>query len=302
MKPKSLLGVTFVVIGLIGLYYVFANEGKLPLAGLHSVIGSEIQEQKKVELDGIRHIEFESNSIDANFVRGASEQAVFMLEGRATKSVMDNLTFDFTQDGDTLEVTLKRNNPFGFNWSSLKLTVALPEQQWGDLSIRLRSGDLQLEDQLFDNVNIASHSGDFEAERLTVAGELSIDINSGDIFVKDFTAELVTFDVSSGDVHLKDGTAAYKGSTSSGDITIEVEELLYDSELEASSGDITVKLDRDPESLAVQFRAGSGDGVISKKGFTYDRGAQGERHIEGAFGNGDVLLQAETGSGDFVLR
>lgn len=323
MKPRSTLGVILVVIGLIGLYYVFTNDGKSPLEGIKNFFTSEVNEQETVDVGGIRNIELESNSLDVHFVRGTSSDAVLTLQGRASKSVIDNLRFDYSQNDDSLHITLEEKTGFqiGFNWSSVNLTVALPEQAWQDLNIKLNSGDVQLDDQQFANVDIEVNSGDIKAERLSATDNLMIDIgsgdaeleevsgssidlqaNSGDITVKDFTADRIAFEVGNGDIFFGDGTASFMGSTRSGDMTIEVDELLHDSELETGSGDITVELDETPESLAVEFEAGSGDGVIRKSGFTYDEGSRGDDHIKGIFGSGEIKLQVKTRSGDFVLK
>ncbi|MCR2807338.1 DUF4097 family beta strand repeat-containing protein [Paenibacillus soyae] len=323
MNPRSTFGTILVVIGLIGLYYVFTNDGKPPLEAMKNYFTSEINREKSVDIAGIRNIEVESNNLDVHVVRGNGQQAVLTLQGRASKPIINDLSFDYEKEDDTLHIALKGKTgfQFGFSWSSVKLTVALPEHAWQDLDIVVDSGDIQLDNQQFANVNIQTDSGDIEAKRLAVTDKLELSIDSGDaeleevsaqtidleadsgdITVKDYTAQRIDFSVGSGDVFIGQGTAALHGSTSSGDITVEAEELLYDSELEASSGDVTVELDEDPRSLFVEFEAGSGDGVIRKDGFTYEEGSRGADLIRGSFGDGDIRLQVTTGSGDFVLK
>lgn len=323
MRPRSMFGAILVVIGLIGLYYVFTNDGKSPLEAMKNFFAQEVNEQKKIDLNGISNIKVESDDLDVSFVRGTGSEAVLTLQGHASKSYMKHLNMNADQDGDTLHVTLESKSGFfiGFGWNTVKLTVELPEHAWNELSVLVDSGDIEINDQQFTIAELQTDSGDIEIENISAADNLTVQVDSGDIelkdvsstiveleadsgdvSVKDYTAERISFHIGSGDASFENGAAQLTGETSSGDISLQADDLLYDTELSASSGDITITLNHDPSSLAVQFHTGSGDSVIRKKGFDYEEVSNRDDDLKGSFGSGDIMLNVETGSGNIVLQ
>lgn len=321
MRPKSMFGAILVVIGLIGLYYVFTNDGKSPLEAMKNFFAQEVYEQEKIDLNGIANINVESDSLDVSIVRGSGSEAVLKLQGHASKSYIKHLDMHAEQDGDTLQVTLESKSGIGFGWNSVKLTVELPEHAWNEVSVLVDSGDIQINEQQFTKAELHADSGDIEIENISVADNLIVQVDSGDIeikditstiveleadsgdiSVKDYTAERISFHNDSGDVSFESGAAQLTGEASSGDISLHADDLLYDTELSASSGDVTITLEHDPSSLAVQFHTGSGDSVIRKNGFDYEEGSNRDDDLKGSFGTGDIKLNVETGSGDIVLK
>lgn len=323
MRPKSAFGVFLVIIGLIGLYYVFTNEGKSPLEAVKNYFTDEVYEQQTVDLNDISNLDVESGSLDVNVVPGRGSEAVLTLQGRASKNVIKNIDFTTEKNNDTLYVTLIGDQSFKlrFNWSNIKLTIELPEQAWNELNVQVGSGDIRIDKQQFASAEIQADSGDIEVNRITVDDRLALKVGSGDIELKDvtshsleletdsgdieaerYTSEQISFSVGSGDVSFEDGTGAITGEASSGDISLHADELLYDTDLTTGSGNVTVSLKNDPDSLGVTFSAGSGDGRIRLNGFSFERGSNGDDEIAGAFGAGEIKLNVQTGSGDFVLK
>lgn len=321
MNPRSAFGAILVVIGLIGLYYVFSNEGKLSLAAIKNYFSEKVFEQQAVDLSGVSNLKVESDSLDVIVVRGTGSKALLTIKGHATKSAAKKIELNTEKSGDALHVELNGSpGGFSFGMSSVKLTIELPEHAWDELDIDTNSGDIRIDQQRFMNANIHSNSGDIESRSLTVLGNLDIESNSGDaefndvkgtsmalktssgdISIEGYAAEHIQFEASSGDVDLEDGSAQIVGNTNSGDITLRTDDLLHNTELTSGSGDVAINLDNEPKSLEIQFSTGSGDGVIRKNGFIYDE-ISSEDHMRGMFGNGDIKLSVATSSGDFILK
>lgn len=53
-----------------------------------------------------------------------------------------------------------------------------------------------------------------------------------------------------------------QGKTGSGNIVVKADNFQYSADLETGSGDVIVNVAKKPNSLAVDFQAGSGEGKI----------------------------------------
>ncbi|WP_214627420.1 DUF4097 family beta strand repeat-containing protein [Paenibacillus agaridevorans] len=322
MKPNKALGTLLVLLGAIALVYLFFNQGNTSFGSLFSGFTKPVHDERTFSSNELSNIAIDSGSLDVNIVRGHSDEVIVTLEGRATKRVANDLLLKADQDGDTLNLSLQsdRGFRFGFHWSNVKLTVELPEKSWGTLTAKLNSGDIELGSSDFETVELRTNSGDIEVQSISASAELELKAISGDIKLKDITAqsikldtasgdveleryeaETLKFNVGSGDVSLEDGSGALQGLTGSGDITLDASTINHDVDLKAGSGDILISLDHEPESLAVQFRTSSGDAIVRMNGFN-EQGKNGEREVNGAFGSGEHKLTVRTGSGDIILR
>src|SRR5690606_29702818 len=147
-----------------------------------------------------------------------------------------------------------------------------------------------------------SGSGNQRLSHVKAADEIQLDMGSGNATVDTFEAASLTFEASSGNVKLLDGSAAITGNIGSGNIHYHTARLAQDVRLRAGSGNVEIGLDEEPSSLKVEFRTGSGDSDIDWEGIKYDIKEEGD--VSGQFGDGAVMLEVSTGSGniDFERR
>lgn len=322
MQPNKALGTLLVLLGVSALIYLFANNGNTSFGNLFSGFTKSVHEERTFDAGEISSFDIESNSLDVDIVRTSGDDIVVTLDGRATKSIANNLQLESNVDGDTLKLSLQSNQKFhiGFNWSSVKLIVALPDRTWNHINTKLNSGDIEMHSADFITGELRTNSGDIEvkassaSELLQIkansgdlelsnikAHTISLETNSGDIALERYEAERLEFDVKSGEVKLEDGFAEIQGETGSGDIRLKADNMTRNVTLKAGSGDVNISLAQDPESLDVQFHTGSGDAVVRKSGFEKE-GKNGERDVNGKFGSGELKLNVRTGSGDIILH
>lgn len=322
MKSRSLLGLILVVIGIVGLVYVVSSGGKSPLNGLASFWGKEIDITETFDVSEMDNIQIGSGSVNLIVEEGSGSEAVVRLEGTASSSIAKKLRLASDRVGTSLQLGVEGMDGFhfGINWTRLTMTVELPPKQWNKFEAKVGSGNVKLSDVRAERIETKVGSGNLQV-RSVEGGKLTVQTGSGNIRLDDldvsdietktgsgnvdlvgFRADDLQIDVSSGNVNLKDGIARFKVKTSSGNIRLETENLLHDAQLKTGSGNINVELGRDPGSLAVKYRGGSGRGRIHKDGFSYDRKSEDGDSIEGAFGSGDITLDVQTGSGNFNLR
>ncbi|RJX36638.1 hypothetical protein D3P09_26635 [Paenibacillus pinisoli] len=323
MRPRTTIGIILIILGIIGVLYVYENGSSNAIQNIRNYFATEINEQQSIDISDVRNLDISSGSLDVRLVKGTGSEAVVKLEGWASKNYVKNLKLEHSKEDGTLKLSLKsdRGIRFGFGFRGVDMIVELPEKTWNQLDVDLDSGDLIVEQASAESAKLHTSSGDVKASDFKVDSSLTISMNSGDmslhsvsankmdlatqsgdISVNGYQAERIDFKVGSGDVSFEDGVAELSGKTGSGDIRMNVENITRHTDLRTGSGDVVISLDRNPNSLSVQFKASSGDGVIRKDDFTYDTGSNGERNIKGKFGSGDIKLNVQTGSGDFVLK
>ncbi|MBH5320765.1 DUF4097 family beta strand repeat protein [Paenibacillus sp. GSMTC-2017] len=322
MKKRSKLGTLLVIIGIIGLVYVYFNDGNSPLDGMKSFFTSEINDQQTADISKISNVNIKSDILDVQVVHGNQSEAVITVQGLASKSITSNLNLTVNPKGDTLEINLKGKDKsfFGFDWNNVRMTVELPEKDWNILTVATENGDIKIDQLVFNDVNLQSDYGDINTDQFTALTSLTANVNSGDlhfykltgknvdlkvdgdVYFKEFKVDQIDFDVDRGDVAFIDGISQIHGVVGKGDITIKTDDLLQDTEVETDDGDIYIQLKNKPSSLAVKMITGSGDTHIGKDGFIYEEGSAGSKELKGAFGDGHIKLSLQSNSGDIALK
>ncbi|REK69111.1 DUF4097 family beta strand repeat-containing protein [Paenibacillus paeoniae] len=323
MRPKTTIGIILIIVGIIGVLYVYENGSNTTFESIRNVLATEVSEQETIDASDIRNLDISSGSTDVVLVPGSGSDVVIKLEGWASKNYVKNLKIESSKKEGTLQLSLKsdRGFRFGFGLNGVKMTVELPEKTWSQLSVDLNSGNLAVQGINAENTKLHTNSGNVKATELKTSNNLIVTVNSGNLNLRSITAKSmdlttqsgnlsmkgyesdnISFKVGSGNVHFKDGTAALKGKTGSGNIKVEADSITRDTELNTGAGNVTITLANNPNSLSVQFKASSGEGVIQKDDFTYDSGSKGSRSIKGKFGSGETKLNVKTGSGNFTLK
>lgn len=332
---KRLMGVVLVVIGVIVLVSMWRG-GSLEGWGIGAA--GNVNISKSQDASEAERLRITVGSADVQVVPVDSNEVKVHLHGGQRGFTLGSNKPDVTvrQRGGAIEVQVQQQSGFGISFGNLKLTVEVPRRQWQEFATTAGSGDLSITEVSADLLRLSTGSGDItvqdidavtgawdtgsgsvdglqiQVEKLIVktgsgevelgqvyGGEVTLQTGSGDINVDNYELLKLTVNASSGDIELQDGTAPIEGKTDSGDIDIEVDELRQDTTLQTGSGNVNVELAREPQSLEVRYDGGSGRGSIDWSGFVQD--GDDRKRIRGAFGNGDVLLEVRTGSGDFKL-
>ena len=101
------------------------------------------------------------------------------------------------------------------SFESPKITVYLPEKEYGVLTVTESTGDIEIpKDFAFESIDIESSTGDINACASASAG-IKIKTSTGDICVENVTAEKMELSVSTGDVTVSSASCV-------GDITVGV--------------------------------------------------------------------------------
>jgi lia operon protein LiaG len=301
MKNFSILGVVLIVVLVWGALTMW-DSGKGFAWGWLSFGTNKVDMAESFDAGRYRNVGIEVGSSDVNVVRGSTDKIEVRLHGKTDKGNAGKIGLKTDSKGDTLNLGIEKPEgmQLGFRIVSLTMTVELPEKQWNELKVKAGSGDVEVAEFEGTFIEAEASSGNVELSASN-AKKIALKTGSGDVKASDFKADTVSFDSRSGNVVLKDGEAELKGETGSGDIRIEMDELLHDTDVSAGSGNVTIGLDREPKSLTVDYRGKSGDGKIRWKGFDYQEKDEEGHTIKGAFGSGGTKLKVATGSGNFTL-
>ena len=92
----------------------------------------------------------------------------------------------------------------GIGFNSPKITVYLPADQYGSLSVETSTGDTDIPKNLsFSSINILQSTGSVTL-KASATGEVKIKTTTGEIYVEDMSAEALELSVSTGNVTVND--------------------------------------------------------------------------------------------------
>ena len=157
----------------------------------------------------------------------------------------------------------------------------------GDLKINSVKGILYAE----------TGSGNIHAD--DIAGDVFVNTGSGDVEVGQSSGGSVKAQTGSGNIRLRGVKGGLRADAGSGNIQAEGEPT-SDWRLGAGSGNITLKVPTQA-SFNIDARTSSGSLKLNSHQVT-TQGTLAKNHIQGKVGNGGVLLDIHTGSGDIELE
>ena len=149
-----------------------------------------------------RDIGIDSQTEDIRFVLSDDGSCRVVFEEPETAEFSAVIT------GDILEIRAGQTDRWYerlvlFNFSDPKITVFLPQAEYGSLNIKESTGDILLPGELsFDGIGITVSTGDIDCAS-SVRERLRLKTSTGDILVRDLTAGSLDLAVSTGKVEVR---------------------------------------------------------------------------------------------------
>lgn len=153
------------------------------------------------------------------------------------------------------------------------------------------SGNLKI-DGVKGSLDAETGSGNIRAS--AVAGAVIVETGSGTIEVEQVAAGDVRAEAGSGNVRLRGIQGGLKAQTGSGDITVNGDPT-GDWRVGAGSGNIDLKV---PSKASFNIDAETSSGSLKVNHQITTQGTFSRNHVQGKVGNGGVLVELHTGSGD----
>jgi DUF4097 and DUF4098 domain-containing protein YvlB len=144
-------------------------------------------------------------------------------------------------------------------------------------------------------LNVSTGSGNIHARG--IAGETVANTGSGEIEVEQVAAGNVRVGTGSGNIRLRGVKGSLRVDTGSGDIQAEGDPT-GDWRVGAGSGNIHLKL---PSQASFNVDARTSSGTLKVNRNIATEGSTSKKHLLGKVGNGGVLLDLHTGSGDIQV-
>ena len=139
-------------------------------------------------------------------------------------------------------------------------------------------------------------SGNIRADG--IAGDAFVDTGSGDIQVRQSAGGSVKAQTGSGNIKLQGIKGGLRADAGSGNIQAEGEPTA-DWRLGAGSGNVTLRV---PSQASFNIDARTSSGTLKINHPVTTQGTMARNHIQGKIGNGGVLLDVHTGSGDIEVE
>ena len=171
--------------------------------------------------DNFKNISINVKTADIVFV--ASEKA----KTEVVCYEQDNANHEVSVDNDTLTIKLvderKWYEYIGINFRTPKITVYLPQGEYGNLNIDSSTGDIDIKNLSAENINLTVTTGEIEAKSITCNGDFKTTVSTGEVELKDVSCKNLSSNGNTGDITLKDVIAEEKFAIerSTGDVKFE---------------------------------------------------------------------------------
>lgn len=266
------------VIGVVGTLISVSASGGFSLETY------AIRDQVVVSKKDISKIDIDISSSDLTVNPTPEDEITVELTGKISKKLKKKLQLNVQENGDALKISLKGEDQIKFNVGVLIVDTNV---------------EVFLPQKIYDSIKIHNSSGDINIQEFKSKNTI-FETSSGDIIATNLHSEEHRFHSSSGEMKLSNVTGNIEAESSSGDMIIQFENATGNLDAKTSSGDVSVEYRDEPKSLAIDFKASSGDGNVTLDGVNFEE--RSENEILGVIGTGDFKVTVETSSGDFSLE
>lgn len=163
-----------------------------------------------------------------------------------------------------------------------------------DVRVRSGSGDLKM-NGVKGSLDAEAGSGNIRGQG--VAGGISAGTGSGEIEIEQVASGSIRASAGSGNVKLRGVNGSLRAETGSGDITVDGNPT-GDWRIGAGSGNIDLKI---PSAASFNIDARTSSGNLRLNHQVTMQGTFSRNHVQGKVGNGGVLVDLHTGSGDIQV-
>ena len=143
-----------------------------------------------------------SSTADITFITSEDET------GSVTCNEQKRLKYSVTVKDETLRIELddtrKWYDYIGINYNTPKITVQMPAGEYGELTVKANTGDVDIPSNFsFKNADISLSTGDVTSYA-SISGELKIKTSTGDINIEDLAADSIKLSASTGKISATD--------------------------------------------------------------------------------------------------
>lgn len=253
------------------------NPGRWFSFGSRKIINSSINEEQFFDIDNINEIAILSSFIDIKVTSEDRDDVRVNYYGEMKSNVVPRL--EINEISNTLQIKLEtpHTNNYAVANSSVVLEVFVPKSFEDDFTLSNSSGNIYMKN--------------------LVGKEFHTTTSSGNILLEDIKANSFILSTSSGNIQGESFSGEFKGSSSSGNISLEPEDLNDDLKVSTSSGNVNVKLS-DHANYKIKGSSSSGRYTASNN-MLVEENEKGR--FKAVIGTGENSINISTSSGDVVF-
>jgi lia operon protein LiaG len=287
-EGESLRKYFLILFAVLGLSFIFLKTIDFSwLPAFHQ--GTQSVLTKEIEM-----IEIDVSNVRTEIIPESRKDVKADLEGKGKVIVK--------RHGDKVEVSVKRKwkwfHSFFFK-DKAKLKIYIPENYDRDLSINLGSGELKfyghskMKPMKLDELTLDIGSGNVNLKNISV-NHFNHNGSSGNVNIDSLTTKTGSFDISSGSLNAKHYIGAIKADLSSGNLHVQMDKLDDNVDIEISSGDVELNLP-DNADFTLNGKASSGNITCD---FPITSNKFSNKIIKGTHGSGKHQIELTVSSGN----
>jgi len=267
--------------------------------------GHITQEERRFAVSGTPELRLTTFDGAIEIRSGETNAVVIKIEKRGpTKEALDKLTVESKQNGNTIEVSVKRPAGeivvlgIGRMSPTAKLIVTMPR----DGNVYARSGDGSIRVERVRG-HLELRTGDGSIRGTDIGGKMVLVTGDGSVTIDEAEGDL-DIDTGDGSVSVAGKLDVVKVHTGDGSITFRAEpgtSMKDDWSMTTGDGGVSVYL---PSDFAAELDAHTGDGAIRNE-LDIERSGGDERArrtLKGRLGSGGRTLRIRTGDGSVRLK
>lgn len=253
-----------------------------------------------VEGDGLSSLSVRAGAAEVELVREDREtiQAEYTL--RYLGHLPDDL-LSLRRDGTQAVLTINDAGgvlPF-FLWRELLVTLRIPENYRGDLTLDAGAGFVRLPaDQIFSRVDLRVGAGGISIGRLT-AREVTIDVSAGRLTAAGLSAGRADLTVGAGELRVRDLSGEVDLSVSMGAATLEFARVEKPVTASVDMGGATLLF---PEDTRADLRLSANVGTVSQEFGEWFQGESSSSRVNGTLNGGGVSITGNADMGSLRIR
>jgi len=267
--------------------------------------GHIVRDEKRFTVSGTPDLRLSTFDGAIEIRAGDDRTVVVEIEKRGpTREAVDRLQVDARQDGNRIEVTVKKPSGdmgiffLGHSSPTAKFIVTMPRQ--GNVTATSGDGSIRAE-QVHGRLDLRTGDGSIRAT--DIGGQLALHTGDGSVTLDGTDGDL-DLDTGDGGVSVGGKLGVVKVHTGDGSVTFRAEPgtvMRDDWSIETGDGGVSVYL---PSEFGAELDASTGDGTIrtNLQVNTDGGGEVKKRSVRGRLGAGGKTLRIKTGDGSIRLR
>lgn len=259
-----------------------------------------------------RNITITTDTADISFVPAQTGSVVCYEEENGKHSVR--------VEGDTLIIELVKTKKWydyiGFHFETPKVTLYIPQGEYGALTAKLSTGDLEIpKEYRFDRMDVAGSTGHVTSFA-SVSGKVKLKTGTGDLYLEGLSAAELDLSVKTGRITAKDvtctGDVQMRVSTGKTELTnltcrnldseggtgkLSMENVIAEGKLsiERSTGDVTLTK-CDAGEIEIETDTGDVTGSLLTDKIFFAETDTGRIHVPKSLTGGKCEISTDTGN------